>query len=70
MGFKELSQKTQFAMLIDKFSQNKNNTFLNTEYEYRLSSDGGKFPAAISQPVTAMNRRQAGRWVDELQNSD
>jgi hypothetical protein len=29
-----------------------------------------KFSAAASQPITAMNRRQAGRWVDELQNLD
>jgi len=29
-----------------------------------------KFPAPISQPITAMNRRQAGRWEDELQNLD
>jgi len=54
-------------MLTDRFSQNKNSKFLNTAYEYTdFPPVGKKFPAAISKPITAMNRGRAGRWVDEL----
>jgi hypothetical protein len=54
----------------DRFSQTKTAHFSTLPMNIDFPPMGEKFPAAISQPITAMNRRQAGRWVDRLQNLD
>jgi hypothetical protein len=68
MGFKELClRKLSLGCLLTGFPKTKTGHFLTLPMNILTFLQWEKkFPAAISQPITAMNRRQAGRWVDEL----